>query len=366
MPMIFVPDHIEELKSYHPGKSVEEYRSEFGFSQTAILWNNENNLGVPQLAVDAMQEVLSEVNIYPDPLSLALRGELAKLNGVAVDQITVENGSESILANIFKAFVQPGEELLTTEGTFVAVYIWAKSSNVPTQLVPLKKDFSLNLNEIASKITTKTKVVYLSNPNNPTGTMFSKKELQAFLEQVPDHVIVVVDEAYFEYATVLRDDYPDSTKLKHEQVVTLRTFSKAYGLAGIRLGYAVGPERLIEALNKVRMTFAPSAVTQAAGLGALKDATYLERSMRLNVMGMGVLTACFEELGIPYAKSAANFVMIDLGTSEKAEQLTQALLKKGVFVRWLRAFGLPQCIRVSIGLPEENEHFVAMLRSVWS
>ena len=365
MSMIVIPDHIEELKSYHPGKSVEEYRSEFRFSQTAILWNNENNLGVPKLAIEAMQNVLNRINIYPDPLSIELRGELAKLNDVGVNQITVENGSESILANLFKTFVQPGEELLTTEGTFVAVYIWAKSSNVPTQLIPLKKDFSLDLKEIAGKINTKTKIVYLSNPNNPTGTMFSKKELQTFLEQVPEHVIVVVDEAYFEYATVLRDDYPDSTKLKHPQVITLRTFSKAYGLAGIRLGYGVGPDHLIEALNKVRMTFAPSAVTQAAGIGALKDSAFLEKSMRLNVMGMGTLTNCFEELGIPYAKSAANFVMIDLNSSEKAEELTQALLRKGVFVRWLRAFGLPHCIRVSIGLPEENEHFVASLKSIW-
>ncbi len=363
--MIRIPDHIEELKSYHPGKSIEEYRSEFGFEKTAVLWNNENNLGVPRMAVEEMQNALEGMNIYPDPLSEKLRTAIAKLNKVKVDQVSVENGSESILANMFKAFVEPGEELLTTEGTFVAVYIWAKSSNVSSQLVPLKKDFSLDLDGLAAKITDKTKIVYLSNPNNPTGTMFTKGDLKSFLDKVPEHVIVVVDEAYFEYATSLRDDYPDSTRLNHPQVITLRTFSKAYGLAGIRLGYAVGPARLIEALNKVKMTFAPSGVTQAAGIGALKDVAFLQQSLRLNESGLQLLKDCFEELGIFYATPAANFVMIDLKSAEKAEELTLDLLRKGIFVRWLRAFGLPNCIRVSVGLPGENEHFVTTLKSIW-
>lgn len=363
--MIKIPNHIEELKSYHPGKSIEEYRSEFGFKKTAILWNNENNLGVPKMAVEAMKNALDGVNVYPDSLSEDLRTSIAKLNRVEVNQVTVENGSESILSNMFKAFVEPGEELLTTEGTFVAVYIWAKSSNVTAQLVPLRKNFSLDLDGIAAKITDKTKIVYLSNPNNPTGTMFNKGELKSFLDKVPNHVIVVVDEAYFEYATSLRSDYPDSTRLNHPQVITLRTFSKAYGLAGVRLGYAIGPFRLIEALNKVKMTFAPSGVTQAAGIGALNDLAFLQQSLRINESGLQLLKNCFEELGIFYATPAANFVMIDLKSAEKAEELTLDLLQKGIFVRWLRAFGLPNCVRVSVGLPEENEHFVETLKSIW-
>jgi histidinol-phosphate aminotransferase len=363
--MIQIPDHIQELKSYNPGKTIEEYRTEFGFTNTAILWNNENNLGVPPKAMEAMAEAARGVNVYPDPLSVNLRAELAKLNDVDADCITVENGSESILANLFKAFIQPDEYLLTSEGTFVAVYIWAKSANREARTIPLNTNYAFDLDAIKGAITDKTKVVYLSNPNNPTGTMFSKRELDAFLKGIPEHVIVVVDEAYFEYATLLRGDYPDSTKLEHPQLITLRTFSKAYGLAGVRLGYAVGPKQLIEALNKVRMTFAPSAVTQAAGIGALQDKRFLEQTLRLNYEAVTDFNNFFDELGVKRAETAGNFVMIDTQSAEKAEQLTSDLLRKGVFVRWLRAFGLPSCIRISTGRNDENQYFKEMFRRVW-
>lgn len=362
--MIHIPDHIQELKSYNPGKTIEEYRAEFGFTQTAILWNNENNLGVPPKAMEAMAEAARGVNVYPDPLSANLRAELAALNDVDADCITVENGSESILANLFKAFIQPDEHLLTSEGTFVAVYIWAKSANREARTIPLNADYAFDLDAIKAAITDKTKVVYLSNPNNPTGTMFSKRELDTFLKGIPGHVIVVVDEAYFEYATLLRGDYPDTTKLEHPQLITLRTFSKAYALAGVRLGYAVGPQRLIEALNKVRMTFAPSSVTQAAGIGALQDKRFLEQTLRLNYQAVTDFNSFFDELGVKRAETAGNFVMIDLQSAEKAESLTADLLRKGVFVRWLRAFGLPSCIRISTGLADENQYFKEVFESI--
>ncbi len=363
--MIHIPDHIQELKSYNPGKTIEEYRAEFGFNNTAILWNNENNLGVPPKAIEAMARASQSVNVYPDPLSLGLREELAALNEVHPDCITVENGSESILANLFKAFIQPDEHLLTSQGTFVAVYIWAKSANREARTIPLNEDYAFNLDTIKAAITEKTKVVYLSNPNNPTGTMFSNRELDAFLKGIPEHVIVIIDEAYFEYASLLRGDYPDTTKLEHPQLITLRTFSKAYGLAGVRLGYAVGPMRLIEALNKVRMTFAPSSVTQAAGIGALQDKRFLEQTLRLNYEAVTEFNSFFDQLKVTRAETAGNFVMIDTHSIEKAEVLTAKLLKKGVFVRWLRAFGLPTCIRISTGLERENTYFKEVFKEVW-
>jgi len=356
--MIHIPQHIRELKSYHPGKSIESYRQEFGFEKTAILWNNENNLGIPAKARARMLEVIDGLNVYPDPLAHELRSRIAELVGVQVDQVGVENGSESILSNIFQAFVEPGEHMLTSTGTFVAVYIWAKSNNVPVELVAMRSGYRFDLQAMLDRVTDRTKVIYLSNPNNPTGTMLSQSELYDFVRAIPVDKLVVVDEAYYEYADSLSSSYPDSTQLNLPNVLTLRTFSKALGLAGARLGYAVGPSRLIEALNKVKMTFAPSGITQAAGIGALEDMDFLKRSIEVNKTALHDFTKALQEKGYTVIPSSANFVMIDMETDGKARHFTESLLKRGVFVRQLTAFGLPHCVRISTGNPDENRLFL--------
>ena len=364
--MIDIPSHIANLKSYNPGKSVEDYRAQFGFTKTAILWNNENNLGVSKKVQSLVNEAIKSVNTYPDPLSTELRQKLAKLNNVDMENIVVGNGSEAILDNILKAFCHDDEELLTSEGTFVAVYIWALSNNVPVKKVPLTADYQIDLDEILNKITDKTKVIYLPNANNPTGTMVSENDLKSFFEKIPYHILVVVDEAYFEYSKDLRSDYPDTSGWQKENLLTLRTFSKAYGLAGVRLGYAIGQSRIIDALDKVRNTFEPSDLTQAAGIGALEDNEFLKAGIALNSEWLPKFKKLMNELGVKQADSFANFIMIDLETEERAVKVKDELLKQGVFVRHLPAFGLPSCLRISTGTTDENEYFLKVFREVVS
>lgn len=364
--MIKIPSNIEELKSYSPGKSIAEYQEEFGFSQTAILWNNENNLGYsPQVDVE-VQQAISSSNLYPDPLCSNLRKAIAAYNGVDPHNVAVENGSEAILNNCFNAFFNEGEHLLTSEGTFVAIYIWAKSNNVEVKKVPLTSNYSFDLNAIAKAVTPTTKAIYLANPNNPTGTIFTQTELNDFLAKIPESVLVIVDEAYCDYASVLHPEYPNSIPLNRNNVLTLRTFSKAYGIAAIRLGYAVGPQYLINALNKVRLTFAPGNLTQAAGIGALSDQKFIQQSVELNAKALQQFEELFKQLKVTYAKSYGNFILIDVKDVNRAEALTLNLLKQGVFVRHLRAFGLPTCIRISTGTQTENDYFCSVFPTVQS
>lgn len=355
--MIEIQAHIESLKSYNPGKTIEEYRSEFGFKNTAVLWNNENNTGVPQKAIDRMQKAATAVNVYPDPLSTELRSRLATLNSVKPGNIVVGNGSESILSNLYRAFCTEGDEMVTCAGTFVAVYIWAQSHNVTVKKVPLNNEFGFDLNQMREAVSPKTKILYISNANNPTGTALNETDLKAFIAGIPKNILVVIDEAYFEYSQKLMPDYPDTSNLLAENVITLRTFSKAYGLAGVRLGYAVGPERLIDALNKVRMTFEPSLMTQEAGIGALEDHTFLNATLKLNSEWIQKFHDIIDEKGWARSKSVTNFVMINLETEKRAEEFTLFMLKNGVFVRRLPAFGLPHCVRISTGTQRENEYF---------
>lgn len=362
--MIKIPQNIQELRSYKPGKPIPVLKEEYGLNQTAILWNNENNLGVSQKAVNAMQKAALDCNTYPDPLSNKLRKQLADLNGRSMDEISVANGSEELLSNINKAFIEPGGELLTSAGTFVAVYIWAKAANVNLKTVPLDQGLGFNLKAIEHAITENTRVIYLSNPNNPTGTYISKDELENFLSKVPENIVVVIDEAYFEFAQALVPNYPDSTKIKRDNIITLRTFSKAYGLAGIRVGYSVANEALTEALLKVKMTFAPSNISQAGAEAVLSDQEYLRLAIQTNTKGIQLFYALFNELNFEYVRSAANFVTLKLASQLQAEQLTLELLKNGVFVRHLIAFGLPSCIRVSVGTDEENLYCAQIFRKI--
>lgn len=362
--MINIPENIERLKSYKPGKPLEEIIEEFGLTKTAILWNNENNLGASPLAMDEVKKVVSGSNYYPDPACRELRTAIANRVGQKMENIIVGNGSESVFNYMLSAFFNPNDELLTSEGTFVAIYIWAQANNVPCVTVPMTSDYGFDLDLIKQSVTANTKVIYLSNPNNPTGAMISESDLRSFLTGLRDDIIVVVDEAYFEYAQDLSPDYPDSSRLDFPNLITLRTFSKAYGIAGIRIGYGIGPEELIEPLMKVKLTFEPSNVAQAAGIGALRDDAFLEKSIRGNTEGIHYFYREFERLGLRFFPSAGNFVMIDFGTQERVQEIYLAMMKQGVFVRPLTAFRLPHCLRITVGLQEENEFCVEVLEQV--
>jgi histidinol-phosphate aminotransferase len=362
--MVSIPQNIQDIKSYKPGKPVKDLVQELNVKEWAVLWNNENNLGPSPLAMEHVANALATSHLYPDPTSTELRQHIAKLNNCDPNQVIVNNGSESILDGMFRAFFDKEDELLTCEGTFVAVYIWAKSNKIKVHKAPLSKGYGFDTQHLIEAITPKTKAIYIANPNNPTGTILTKAQLEEFLESVPDHILIVIDEAYFEYAQALSPEYPDSTTIDRQNVITLRTFSKAYGIAAIRIGYAVGPQYLVEALSKVKMTFAPSNVAQAAGIGAIQDSEHLQKSIDRNTAALPKFYAALHDAELNYIPSYGNFVMVDLKSVEQAKEFTEKLMKKGVFVRHLPAFGLPHCVRISTGTEVENDLFVKVLKEI--
>ncbi|UTW60966.1 histidinol-phosphate transaminase [bacterium SCSIO 12741] len=360
--MIEIPENITELKSYKPGKPIQEIIADLGLDKTAVLWNNENNFGPSPMALEEVSKVLGNSHVYPDPVSLELRKRIAELNQRQVDEVVVGNGSEEIFNNLFNAFFKPGEELLTCTGTFVAVYIWAKANKVPVHTVPLTSDYRFDPDALYQAITPKTKAIYLANPNNPTGAIIEEDELRSFLDKIPSHIIVVVDEAYFEFARDISPKYPDTSGWDYDNLITLRTFSKAYGIAAIRIGYALAKPALIEALAKVKLTFAPSNLAQAAGNGAIQDEAFLAKTIDNNTQEMEKFCASLDEMGFRHVPSYGNFVMLEMDSADQVQAYFHELLKKGVFVRPLPAFGLPHCLRITIGLPEENQLCVDALK----
>lgn len=363
--MVTIPNRLIDLKTYSPGKSPEELMEQFGFDKVAVLWNNENNNGLSPKAKEQMLKTLEKSFIYPDPEARELRGLIANHVSKNIEHIAVDNGAESILNNIFKAFFLDGDELLTSDGTFVAVYYWAQANNTEVTKIPLRKDYSFDLEKILRNISNTTRAIYIANPNNPTGKVIPKLALRQFVEDVPEDVLIIIDEAYAEYTQGLDFDYANSIRFSKPNIITLRTFSKAYGAAGVRIGYAVSSPEIIEALNKVKLTYAPSILAQAAGIGALSDQNFLQSSVNNNSIWLSKFYEVFEDLNIKYIPSGGNFVMIDLDQPKKAKALVNQLMEQGVFVRYLDEFQLPNCIRITVGSPEDNQYFLEKLKLVY-
>src|ERR1700693_6352272 len=349
--MPLVPPYIEALRPYEAGRSIEEVQRAYGLSRISKLASNENPLGASPLAIEATGRSMGGLNLYPNS-GLDLRRVLAENYETKVENVIAGSGSEGIMSNIIRAFLCDEDEVLTTEGAFIGFQVLAKSRGVAYRTVPYR-DWHYDLTALAAAITERTKIVYLANPNNPTGTIFSKQEFDAFYRHVPERVLIILDEAYFEYA---KDTprYPDSMHYRYDNVITLRTFSKVYGLAGVRIGYGFAHERLIANLLKVKLPFEPSSVAQAAGIGALADREFLHRSLELNARGLRYLTEGLQSLGLTVVPSQANFVMTVLDTEQDASRIFEGLLSQGVVVRRLKACGLPNCIRVSTGTDEDN------------
>lgn len=349
--MGLVPVHIKKMTVYEPGKSIEEIKKEYNLKQVIKLASNENPRGPSPAAMNAMVHSLKQVHRYPDVVNSDLRMALANGYDTKKENVLTGNGSEGIMSVIMRTFLLDDEEVLTSEGTFLGFYILAQSRGVQLRKVPLK-NYQYDLNKIADQISEKTKIIYLANPNNPTGTIFTVREFLDFYNRVPQRVLIIMDEAYFEFS---RDDpkYPDSMKYRFDNVITLRTFSKVYGLAGVRIGYGFAHHELVKNLMKVKMPFEPSVPAQAAGVGAMEDWNYVNETKQLNQIGLSQMYDLFDDLGIRYIHSHANFVMIDLETEKRAAMIYGDLLKNGVIVRPLKAFGLPQCLRITVGLPQE-------------
>src|SRR3954463_16276178 len=358
-----VPPYIESLRPYEAGRTIESVRKQYGLARIAKLASNENPLGASPKAIEALTGALSGLNLYPNG-GLDLREVLAREFDVQVENVIAGSGSEGIMSNIIRAFLCDEDEVLTTEAAFIGFQVLAKSRGVPYRTTPYR-GWRYDLPALASQITGKTKIIYLANPNNPTGTIFTRHQFDAFYRHVPERVLIILDEAYFEYA---KDNprYPDSMHYRYDNVITLRTFSKVYGLAGARIGYGFAHEELIRNLLKVKLPFEPSTPAEAAGIGALADKEFLHRSLELNARGLRTLTEGLADLGLPVIASEANFVMTVLPTADDANRIFEDLLARGVVVRPLKAFGLPACLRISTGTDEDNQLCVEALRRVYA
>lgn len=359
--MPLVPPYIESLQPYKAGKPIDEVKRELGLSHVVKLASNENPLGPSPLAVEALRKEIGGIHFYPNG-GLDLRRVLAEKFSLKVENVIAGSGSEGIMSNIIRTFLCDEDEVLTTESAFIGFQVLARSRGVRYRTVPYR-DWHYDLPALARQINEHTKIVYLANPNNPTGTIFTKKEFDEFYAKVPERVLIILDEAYFEYA---RDNpiYPDSMHYRYDNVITLRTFSKIYGLAGVRIGYGFAHEVLIGNLLKVKLPFEPSTLAQAAGIGALHDKEFLHRSLQMNSRGLALLADALRDLDVQVVPSEANFVMIVRESADDAGFLYQELLKQGVIIRPLGAFGLPHCLRVTIGTDEENDLFLSALKRI--
>jgi histidinol-phosphate aminotransferase len=353
------PPNIEALRPYEAGRTIESVQKQYGLTRIAKLASNENPLGASPKAVEAMARTLGGLNLYPDG-GLRLREVLAAQFDLKVENVIAGSGSEGIMSNIIRAFLCDEDEVLTTEAAFIGFQVLARSRGVTYRTVPYR-DWHYDLPALAAQINEHTKIIYLANPNNPTGTIFTRQQFDEFYRHVPERVLIILDEAYFEYA---KDNprYPDSMHYRYDNVITLRTFSKAYGLAGARIGYGFAHEELIRNLLKVKLPFEPSTPAQAAGVAALADKEFLHRSLELNARGLRYLTESLRELGLPLAPSEANFVMIAMAQEGEAMRMFEELLSQGVVVRPLKAFGLPHCLRVSTGTDEDNRFCIEAFR----
>jgi histidinol-phosphate aminotransferase len=346
-----VPAFVESLRPYEAGRTVESVRRQYGLSHIAKLASNENPLGASPKAIEALTRTLGGLNFYPDG-GLALREVLATEFDVKVENVIAGSGSEGIMSNIIRAFLGDEDEVLTTEAAFIGFQVLARSRGVTYRTVPYR-DWHYDLPALAEAINPNTKIVYLANPNNPTGTIFTRQQFDDFYKHVPERVLIILDEAYFEYA---KDDprYPDSMYYRYDNVITLRTFSKIYGLAGARIGYGFAHEELIRNLLKVKLPFEPSTPAQAAGIGALADREFLHRSLELNARGLRCFSEGLAGMGLTVVSSHANFVMVVLPSEQETDRIFEELLAQGIIVRPLKAFGLPQCLRVSTGTDEDT------------
>jgi histidinol-phosphate aminotransferase len=359
--MALVPSYVASLEPYVTGLSIDEVRRRFNLERVIKLASNENPLGPSPLAVEALGSALTGIFRYPDG-GLALRQKLAERFNVRLENVIAGSGSEGLMADIVRTFLCDEDEILSSDGTFPAMRLLAHGRGVAYRTVPLR-DWRFDLAALARTITPRTKLIYLANPNNPTGTIFTAREFDEFYRSVPERVLIILDEAYFEYAQH-HPDYPDSMRYRYDNVITLRTFSKAYGLASARIGYGFAHQDLIAMLLKVKLPFEPSGLASAAGLAALDDRGFLQQSLQNNRRGMQQLMSGLEELGLRPLESQANFILIRLASQERAQQLFEALLREGVIVRPVGSFGLPDCLRITIGKPEENEICLSALQRI--
>src|SRR5467141_1485927 len=355
-----IPDYLRGLPVYVPGKPIEEVERELKIHAVKLA-SNENPLGPSPKGIAAARAVLVDSNRYPDGGTHALRQTLAERRGVSPEEIFIGLGSSEIIDLAARVLLRAGLQGLTSEGTYAPFSVAIRASGAELVLAP-QRNFAFDLKAMAKAITPKTRVIYLANPNNPTGSAFGHEEFDEFLAAVPDGVLVVLDEAYIHYAVSIGLRDSEEAYRKRKNLLILRTFSKVYGLAGLRIGYAIGRPELLAAMNKLRTPFNTSGVAQAAALAALDDKEHVERCIAANAAERKRLSDGLTKLGLRPVASEANFVFVPVGPD--AKEVSNELLHLGVIVRPLGWMGLPEAIRISVGITEENEKCLAALAQV--
>ncbi len=362
VPAGFLRPALGEIVPYEPGKPVEEVQRELGLERVVKLASNEGPLGPFPQALEALERAAPDLNRYPDGGAYRLRAALAERHGVRFEEIAIGAGADGLIDGISQAVLDPGDEVVCGWPSFPSYVIYALKLGAQPVRIPLR-DERYDLDAVVDAVTDRTKLVYICHPNNPTSTMNSRAELDAYFARVPDHVLTVIDQAYFEY--IEEPDYPDAVEEYFKagrRVVVLRTFSKIYGLAGLRVGYGVGPRDFVTALGKTRRAFDLTTPAQEAALASLDSPDELARRRTANIEGRSELERVLRDAGYAVgARPVGNFVFVDLG--EDAQSSFEALLQQGVIVRPLAGFGAPHAIRVTVGTPDEHAFLAdALLR----
>ncbi|WP_217267268.1 histidinol-phosphate transaminase [Thermanaeromonas sp. C210] len=355
---------ILDIKPYVPGKPIEEVQRELGIKDVIKLASNENPLGPSPDAVMALREAAEKIYLYPDGSCYYLKQALAAKLEVSEEQLIIGNGTDEILKMLGEAFVDPGDEVIVGDPTFSEYEFAAQVMGGRAVKVPCR-DFRLDLEAMAGAVGPRTRLVFLCNPNNPTGTIVSQEEVDVFLNRVPSHVLVVLDEAYYEYVT--SPAYPDSLAYVRDgrpNVIVLRTFSKIYGLAGLRVGYGIAHPEVIKALNRVREPFNVNSLAQVAARAALQDEYHVGKSREVNNEGKEFLYEQFRALGLKYVPTESNFIFVDIGRDSR--EVFKKMLAKGVIVRTGDIFGYPTFLRITIGTRRQNQRLIDALREVLS
>jgi histidinol-phosphate aminotransferase len=353
--------YLKTLLPYSPGKPIEEVEREFGVAGAAKLASNENPFGPSPLALKAMQEAAATVHRYPDGAGTALKACLAERLGVEPAQIALGNGSNELLELAARIFLQPGDEAVMARPAFIIYRMACQALGAVAVEVPCR-DFVHELAGMAAAVSSRTKLLFVGNPNNPTGTAVPPATLEAFVRRLPPEPLLILDEAYWEFLP--EGERPRSLDWVREgrRCFVLRTFSKIYGLAGLRVGYGVGPRELVGLLDRLRAPFNVNALAQVAALAALEDESHTLECVRMIEAGRHYLYDEFNALGVKYVPSRANFILVDVGRS--ASDIYQRLLKEGVIVRPLTPFGMESALRITVGTPQENRRLIKALRTV--
>ena len=362
------PEYVRAIAPYQAGKPIAEVAREFGLDEASIvkLASNENPFGIPESSRTAMAAAAADLGRYPDANGFELKAALSKRYNVPADWITLGNGSNDILEIAAHAFVQAGQSVVYAQYSF-AVYALATQGVGARAIVVPAKNYGHDLDAMAAAIEPDTRLVFIANPNNPTGTFIPAADIEAFLNKVPDHVVVVLDEAYNEYLAPEHQFESADWVRKYPNLMVSRTFSKAYGLAGLRVGFAIAQPHVTDLMNRIRQPFNVNSLAQAAAIAALNDKEFLEQGAKNNAAGYAQFVEAFTELGLEFVPSYGNFVLVRVGEDEQAgARVNLALLKQGVIVRPVGNYGLPNWLRVSIGLPAENAVFIAALKKALS